>query len=97
MIRDREVNVRNPKNKNRLFNFTYSEFTATTIDNDAYGVRSGQRVNILYIRLYSGIPPSILGRYMTNTWMESLARLSRRIAINTDLRNAIRRFMERNY
>ena len=61
-------------------NLTIAVYNATTIDNPAFGVKAGQRVQILLLRINSNIPTTLIGPALTKTYQEPMASLAHEIA-----------------
>jgi hypothetical protein len=75
-------------------NLTYTRVVATTIDNPAYGVLSGQTVEILLIKINSDIPTVVLGTQATQDLTQPLADLAVSIAGSQDLLVAVKAFLD---
>ena len=71
---------------------TYCFLNATTIDNAYFGVKAGQKVEILLFEINSDIPTFLIGRNVTTTHVEPLVNLTRDIATNTDLVSLVKSF-----
>lgn len=75
----------------------YCFMNATTIDNAYFGVKAGQKVEILLIEINSDIPTLLIGRNVTKTSVEPLVNLTREIATNMDLVSMVKSFAVPNY
>jgi len=60
-----------------------------------YTYNQTEQVEIMYMKINSGIPDVVLGHTLTSEWMDPLANLARRIAENTDYLNAVEKFLQR--
>lgn len=76
---------------------TYCFLNATTIDNAYFGVKAGQKVEILLFEINSEIPTFLIGRNATTTYVEPLVNLARDIASNTDLVSIVASFVKSNH
>ena len=73
-------------------NLSTALLKATTINNDAYGVLSGQAVEILLIDLNAAIPTVILGQDSAKEYTEPLADMAVHIASSDELRSRVESF-----
>lgn len=69
-------------------------FTGTTIDNIAYGIRAGQRVEILLIKTGSLLPTDLIGKFFTSLFKQSFADLAAEISANQILKKRVVAFLE---
>jgi len=69
-------------------------FNGTTINNSVYGVKAGQKVEILMFRVNSIVPTAIFLTQEVKKYTVILAELTRNIATNEGLLNEIRTFLE---
>ena len=74
-------------------NLTTATFTATTIDNPAFGVKAGQTVEILLLQINSYIPTIILGLSATTLYAQPLAEMAFTISSNEVLVQRITDFL----
>ena len=73
-------------------NVTYCFLNATTVDNQAFGVKAGQAVELLWFKVNSGIPTIVIGRNATRTYTPQLVDLSYEIANNTYMVDLVKSF-----
>lgn len=74
-------------------NLTTAVYKATTIDNPAFGVKEGQKVEILLLQINSNIPTFIVGSSVTEAMTEPLAELAEQIAGSKQLVGRINEFL----
>jgi hypothetical protein len=74
-------------------NVTYAILNATTIDNPAFGVVSGQPVELLVLHTNSDIPTALLGADLTTAYIEPLATMAESIASSMELVHVIKSFV----
>jgi hypothetical protein len=66
-------------------NLTTAVYTATTIDNPAFGVKAGQTVEILLLQINSNIPTTIIGLPATTFYTQPLAEMASTISSSSVL------------
>ena len=75
------------------WNVTSGVFYGTTIDNPAFGVKAGQNVQILLIRINSQIPTNILFPSAIKKWKIPMAEQTRYLATEPELVNRLQAFL----
>ena len=73
-------------------NVTYAILKATTIDNPAFGVVSGQSVELLVLATNSNIPTLLVGTNLTRAYSAPLANLAESISSSASLVSLLRSF-----
>ena len=73
---------------------TTSTYSATTVDNPAFGVKAGQSVEILLLQINSEIPVNFLFANLLAANKDALAELSRTIAESDELVDRITAFLD---
>jgi hypothetical protein len=74
-------------------NLTTAVYTATTIDNPAFGIKAGQTVEILLLQINSNIPTAIIGLTATTLLTQPLAEMASTISSNKVLVQRITNFL----
>lgn len=74
-------------------NLTYALVNATTLDNAAFGVRAGQKVEMLLLQINSPIPTTLVGRNVTQANMVPLADMAESISNSTALMEIVQAFV----
>ncbi len=75
-------------------NMTTVLLSGTTIDNQAYQVRQGQKVEMLIINTNANIPTTIASSTMIEEYKEPMGDMAVDIATNTVLKDRVRAFLE---
>ena len=75
-------------------NMTTVRLSGTTIDNQAYQVRQGQKVEMLIINTNANIPTTIASSTMIEEYKIPMGDMAVDIATNTVLRDRVRAFLE---
>jgi hypothetical protein len=75
-------------------NVTSGIFTCTTIDNAAFGVKGGQKILLMLIRLNSVIPTNIFSINKLDQWKKPLATMAYNLATDEELANRIKDFAQ---
>ena len=73
-------------------NMTTAVLRGTTIDNPAFGIYEGQKIEILLLNLNTPITTFIAGASIINLTMEPLADMTRAIAANKDMLKRVQMF-----
>jgi hypothetical protein len=79
--------------KDSYWNVTSAIYNCTTIDNKPFGVRSGQRVQILLFRINSKIPTSLFTPSTITKWKIPMAKQTKFIATDPEIVSRIQDFM----
>lgn len=74
-------------------NITTAIFNCTTVENPAFRVKGGQKVQIFLIRLNSNIPTNIIAPSDIDKWKVPMAQMTRYIATEPVLADRLRAFV----
>ena len=74
-------------------NMTTALLQGTTIDNPAYNVRRGQRVEMLLLNTNADITTYVIGKTAIETYTQPLANMARHIAGNEELLARVKNFV----
>lgn len=74
-------------------NFTYAVYNATTIDNAAYGVKAGQKVQILELRVNGNIPTVLISTNAVRSQTIPLAEAAVGIMSSAELLDVVKTFV----
>mmetsp|Transcript_18470 Transcript_18470/g.39991 ORF Transcript_18470/g.39991 Transcript_18470/m.39991 type:complete len:752 (+) Transcript_18470:440-2695(+) len=77
-------------------NMTTIKLQGTTLDNPAFGLRAGQRVDVLILVLNDPITTFVVGPSVINQTMTPLAEMTRHIASNAELLRRVQAFFGLN-
>lgn len=73
---------------------TTAVYSVTTLENRAFGVKAGQKVEILLLQINSEIPTSVLLKSEIPAWTEAMAALVFDIASSQELVTRIASFLD---
>jgi hypothetical protein len=83
----------NPSPPSTYWNITTSIFNCTTVNNPAFGVLAGQKVQFMLIRINSAIPTNIFTVTAIDRWAKPMADMALDIATDPVLSSRIRQFV----
>jgi len=75
-------------------NLTTTVLEAVTTDNEAFGVKAGQKVEILLLKTNSNVPTVIVGQDVTSQYVQPLADLALDIASSSTLLERVTNFWQ---
>ena len=73
-------------------NLTSATISATTVDNPAYGIVAGQKVNLLWLNINSNVPTFLITAPMINGFTPDIVQLVEKIAGSQVLEYVIKEF-----
>jgi hypothetical protein len=79
--------------KESVWNVTSAIYNCTTIENKPFGVRSGQRVQLLLFRINSKIPTNIMFPSAIKKWRIPMAEQTKYIATEPEIVRRIQEFI----
>lgn len=74
-------------------NITAVAISATTIDNDAYGIVAGQNISILLLNLNSNVPTFLITTPMIDAYTPAVVGMVEAIASSQDLADVVNSFV----
>eukprot|EP00567_Pseudictyota_dubia_P003330 CAMPEP_0197434436 /NCGR_PEP_ID=MMETSP1175-20131217/2164_1 /TAXON_ID=1003142 /ORGANISM="Triceratium dubium, Strain CCMP147" /LENGTH=579 /DNA_ID=CAMNT_0042963153 /DNA_START=73 /DNA_END=1812 /DNA_ORIENTATION=+ len=74
-------------------NLTTAVIEAVTTENAAFGIKKGQKVEILLLKINSNIPTTIIGKYDTNKYITPLSELAETISSSGALLDRVNDFL----
>lgn len=78
---------------NHIGNVSSGVFNCTTVNNPAFGVKGGQKVQLMMIRLNSAIPTNVFSLKQLDTWTKPLANMAYDLATDELLAKRIKQFV----